>query len=253
MATRGQNVCGPHQCHDSVVSSGRHFIYYPNHTKYFNPTQHVPYHFESDVTGNYPCICQWCSPHTHMWHGESSVAQSTRHSQRVKSHLQTLFPPRDSPVSVGRAIDCYFGHMTALHYTVYESCKFWPQKLVIVCAFWCTDCTRSAHNHYSGLADHTVSCWFPLTTLKSDNCGLFLCHSSHPVFESVRRLLVTANVVPSPPILVTLMMEAIISTETSILTRATRHNIPEDDILHSRRRKNLKSYIALTSWTLVET
>jgi hypothetical protein len=26
--------------------------------------------------------------------------------------------------------------------------------------------------------------------------------------------------------------------------------IPEEDILHSRRRENLKSYIALTGWTL---
>jgi hypothetical protein len=26
--------------------------------------------------------------------------------------------------------------------------------------------------------------------------------------------------------------------------------IPEDSILHSHRRENLKSYIALTSWTL---
>jgi hypothetical protein len=25
---------------------------------------------------------------------------------------------------------------------------------------------------------------------------------------------------------------------------------PEDDILHSHRRENLKSYIALTGWTL---
>jgi hypothetical protein len=29
----------------------------------------------------------------------------------------------------------------------------------------------------------------------------------------------------------------------SVLRRATRRNIPEDDILHSRRRENLKSYI----------
>jgi hypothetical protein len=27
--------------------------------------------------------------------------------------------------------------------------------------------------------------------------------------------------------------------------------IPEDDILHSHRRENLKSYIALTGWTLL--
>jgi hypothetical protein len=38
----------------------------------------------------------------------------------------------------------------------------------------------------------------------------------------VRRLLVTANVVPSSPILVTLMKEALISSETSVLTRATQ-------------------------------
>jgi hypothetical protein len=63
-------------------------------------------------------------------------------------------------------------------------------------------------------------------------------------------LLVTANDVPSTPILITLMMEALRSSETSVLTRATMHNIPEDDILHSHRRENLKSYIALTGWAL---
>jgi hypothetical protein len=62
------------------------------------------------------------------------------------------------------------------------------------------------------------------------------------VLRSLNRLLVTAKCVPSWPILVTLMMEAIRSPEASVLARSTRRHIPEDDILHSHRPKNLKSY-----------
>jgi hypothetical protein len=45
-------------------------------------------------------------------------------------------------------------------------------------------------------------------------------------------------------------MEAIRSSEMSVLTRTTRRHIPGDGILHSHRRENLKSYIALTGWAL---
>jgi hypothetical protein len=50
----------------------------------------------------------------------------------------------------------------------------------------------------------------------------------------ILRLLVTAIVVPSSLILVTLMMKALSSSETLVLTRATWRNIPEDGIFHRK-------------------
>jgi hypothetical protein len=79
------------------------------------------------------------------------------------------------------------------------------------------------------------------------SCGS--CKNRHfasiiTVTRLVLQLLVTANL-PSSPILVTLMMEAIRSSKMSVLTRATWLHIPEDSILHSHCCENLKSYISL--------
>jgi hypothetical protein len=62
---------------------------------------------------------------------------------------------------------------------------------------------------------------------------------------------VTAIVVPSSLIPFTLMMEAIRPSDLSVLTRATRRNIPGGGILHSHRRENHKSYIIISFYTFI--
>jgi hypothetical protein len=82
---------------------------------------------------------------------------------------------------------------------------------------------------------------------------------STSIISSVHQLLVTANVVPSSSIFVTLMMEALSSSETLVLTRTTRRNILEDcilgcfmlvvDWLHALREREKDCLLSL-SWNV---
>jgi hypothetical protein len=80
-------------------------------------------------------------------------------------------------------------------------------------------------------------CWRIGVRLPAVKCFLYAL-----LPYSYCELLILTVDVPSLPILVTLIMEAINSSETSVLTRAPRRNIPEDDILRIPYFHNFLSF-----------
>jgi hypothetical protein len=86
------------------------------------------------------------------------------------------------------------------------------------------------------------------TDVSQEHIASIIMETRRVFLHSILRFLFNPNVLTSPTVI--LMIEAIRSPQTSILTTATRRNIPKDDILHSHCRENLKSYIALTGWSL---
>jgi hypothetical protein len=79
-----------------------------------------------------------------------------------------------------------------------------------------------------------LSASFIIRMTKIDELGTLAVPSNR------RRLLITAKFVPNSQILVILIIEAMHSSETSVVTSSTWHNFTEDIILHGHSREDMK-------------
>jgi hypothetical protein len=92
-------------------------------------------------------------------------------------------------------------------------------------------------NKYTGFLGPPIY-WRPLGRTASGSA--VLCCKALTDFRAATAKLISADYSHLLVDFYTLMMEAICSSETYVYTISTRCHIPDDDILHSHRRENLK-------------
>jgi hypothetical protein len=134
-----------------------------------------------------------------------------------------------------------------------RACSLLVANCLVFMLWWCSACTDySTTEQCAGKQK-----WHKKNAVMWDNTPCDSCkiqrfrrtyHIHHQGGKN-HRVIVIASVVPSLLILSTLMTEVRYS-ETSIFKRATLRHNREDDILYSHRCENLKTYRALTDWSL---
>jgi hypothetical protein len=118
-------------------------------------------------------------------------------------------------------------------------------KLGLLVCIWSFDNIQTSQNLKNAILWNVMACG----SCKNRRFG-GTYHLHYQDEKNQRAGNVCSNFILSSLIPLTLMREDIYSSETSVLMRDTLRHIREDGILHSHRRQDLKSYIALMDWIL---
>jgi hypothetical protein len=160
------------------------------------------------------------------------------------SHLQVHYHKLDTPIR-HRTDSNSMLHLQACRFDVYFD--LWSK---FISRMACSGMLRRVDLVRADVSEEPSVSFIRVKRIGKLGTTLAVTSNRRTFLRSLRRLLLTARVVPSSPNLPTLMKEALSSSNTPVLTRATRPNISEDGILHSLRSEDQKLYMISIVLTL---